>query len=382
MAEMNKDEARKCVTIGQTAFRNGDTEKATRFFQKAQKMCPGDSSIEAMIEEAKRGSSGGSGGGGGGGANASQGHARMPASAAAGSTAGSGGVRKNKEGEPYTAEMAQIVQRILRTKDYYAALDVSKDASDDEIKKAYKKIALKLHPDKNKAPGAEEAFKKLSKVYQGLSNPESKEAYDRYGDEERIPQQQRHHHQQDFMTPDDLFAAFFGGGAFHAQHHHHHRGGGGGEHGDPAQAQRAQLMQMLPVIVLVIITLASNLASNNGGSRFSFTPTERYRQERNTASLGVQYYVTDDFEELYHEGTRVLAEFEQQVEIYYVRSLHTDCDSQEQVMYKKVMMAKRRNSEEDLKKARDHPRPACKEIDRIKRRSPQIYRQAMYMGAR
>ena len=44
---------------------------------------------------------------------------------------------------------------------------------------------------------------------QRLPNP--RQVYDRYGDEERMPQQQRHHYQQDFMTPEDLFAAFFGG---------------------------------------------------------------------------------------------------------------------------------------------------------------------------
>merc|ERR1719222_1890148 len=111
------------------------------------------------------------------------------------------------------------VQRILRTKDYYDLLDVSREAGEDAIKRAYKKLALKLHPDKNKAPGAEEAFKKLSKAVQCLTDEEKKHVYDRYGDEERIPQQHRQQYQQDFMTPEDLFSAFFGGGAtFHHGH--------------------------------------------------------------------------------------------------------------------------------------------------------------------
>lgn len=52
--------------------------------------------------------------------------------------------------------------RIKRCKDYYEVLGVNKEANEDELKKAYRKLALKFHPDKNHAPGATEAFKSKS----------------------------------------------------------------------------------------------------------------------------------------------------------------------------------------------------------------------------
>jgi curved DNA-binding protein len=70
-----------------------------------------------------------------------------------------------------------------RMKDYYAVLGVARGASDDEIKKAYRKLARKFHPDLN--PGdksAEEQFKLLQEAYDVLSNPDDRKLYDEYGD--------------------------------------------------------------------------------------------------------------------------------------------------------------------------------------------------------
>ena len=66
-------------------------------------------------------------------------------------------------------------------RDYYEVLGVSRDASKDEIKRAYRKMAKKYHPDVNKAPDAAEKFKEVNEAYEILSDENKKAAYDRYG---------------------------------------------------------------------------------------------------------------------------------------------------------------------------------------------------------
>ncbi len=66
-------------------------------------------------------------------------------------------------------------------RDYYEILGVPRDASEEEIRRAFRRLALQYHPDRNKSPEAEEIFKEINEAYQVLSDPEKRAAYDRYG---------------------------------------------------------------------------------------------------------------------------------------------------------------------------------------------------------
>jgi len=66
-------------------------------------------------------------------------------------------------------------------RDYYDVLGINRNASLEEIKKAYRKLALEWHPDRNKSPQAEERFKEINEAYEVLSDPEKRAAYDQFG---------------------------------------------------------------------------------------------------------------------------------------------------------------------------------------------------------
>jgi curved DNA-binding protein len=92
----------------------------------------------------------------------------------------------------------------MKYKDYYSVMGVDRKASDEEIKKAYRKLARKYHPDVSKEPGAEEKFKELGEAYETLKDPEKRAAYDQLGS---------HRPGQDFRPPPG-WEKQFGGGEF------------------------------------------------------------------------------------------------------------------------------------------------------------------------
>ncbi|WP_411875947.1 DnaJ C-terminal domain-containing protein [Vulcanococcus limneticus] len=90
----------------------------------------------------------------------------------------------------------------MKFKDYYEALGVGRDASEEEIKKAYRRLARKFHPDISKEAGAEERFKEISEAYGTLSDPDKRQAYNELG---------RHQAGEDFRPPPGWDSRFWQG---------------------------------------------------------------------------------------------------------------------------------------------------------------------------
>lgn len=115
--------------------------------------------------------------------------------------------------------------------DYYKVLEISRSASENEIKKAYRKLALKWHPDKNpdNLDEANRRFRELSEAYEVLSDEKKRRIYDQYGKEglmgDRGHSSTRHHGHEDdfdlmggfpfvFRSPEEVFREFFGSSPF------------------------------------------------------------------------------------------------------------------------------------------------------------------------
>ncbi|MEP6767019.1 MAG: DnaJ domain-containing protein, partial [Gemmatimonadaceae bacterium] len=97
--------------------------------------------------------------------------------------------------------------------DFYAVLSVPRDASDDDIKQSYRKLAMQWHPDRNGgSKDAEEKFKTLTEAYDVLRDPQKRAAYDRYGEAGLRGASQQQYEHVDLAEALNIFMRDFGGG--------------------------------------------------------------------------------------------------------------------------------------------------------------------------
>lgn len=270
------------------------------------------------------------------------------------------------------------MQKILKTKNYYAIFGVEKTAKEDEIKRAYKKLALKLHPDKNGAPNAEEAFKKVSKAIQCLTDERKRQIYDTYGDEERAAQAGAQQYQEtDFMSANDFFEAFFNGGAPQQRRRQH----------DPdGDMQRQHLFQLLPLLFVLLTAFSPFSLFNNAPQRkFSWQREGNFPIVKTSKRLAATYYVSKSFDKDYPPHSRQKSEFENALEMDYIRNAQSECEYQERQMWRRVMVA-RRNTDPTLRsieveKAKAVPRKSCEKVEKIKAKNGALFRAAQgYFG--
>lgn len=147
----------------------------------------------------------------------------------------------------------------MAEQDYYETLGVDRDTSKDEIKKAYRKLAMQYHPDRNKEPEAEEKFKKISEAYAVLSDDEKRAQYDRFGHAGISGQ---YSYEDIFRNAnfEDIFKeAGFGFGGFEDIFNHFFGGGfGGGGFGRTRRVERGSDLEYRLNITLEEVAAGAN----------------------------------------------------------------------------------------------------------------------------
>ncbi|XP_044472261.1 chaperone protein dnaJ 49-like [Mangifera indica] len=323
----NKDDALKCFRIGKEAVESGDRVRALKFLTKARRLDPSlpVDDLIASIESNSNSNPEGPSVRATTAKLADQQSVRHRATATASSSSTSAAA--------YTEEQITIVRQIKKKKDYYDILGVEKSCSVEDVRKAYRKLSLKVHPDKNQAPGAEEAFKLVSKAFQCLSNEENRKKYDLLGsdqpDYQPRAQSRAAHGYNGFydseFDADEIFRNFFFGGMQPARTQFQHFNFGPGmaarttDHGSAGFHLRA-LIQLLPVILIILLQF---LPSSEPIYSLSRSYSYEYKL---TTGRGVNYYVKSaKFEQDYPVNSAERMKFEKQVEEDYSLILMQNC---------------------------------------------------------
>ncbi|XP_076941926.1 chaperone protein dnaJ 49-like isoform X2 [Bidens hawaiensis] len=321
----NKDEAMKCIGIAKEAIASGNKERALKFIGIAQRLNH-NLSVDDLLAACKNLDS----------ANSTPSNGKNHATSNSVNSESVEGVNKEPS---YTEEHVQVVRNIKRNTDYYEILGVSKTCSVEEVKKAYRKLSLKVHPDKNKAPGSEEAFKKVSKAFKCLSDDNSRRHYDQTGYVEGDEYNQQynvrrrrtgHNMYHDEFDADEIFRSFFAQSDMFrtAQMYRTRRagaaggqptGGGGGGGTSPNLMLLLQLLPFLLIILLACLPFSE--------PEYSLQRNYTYQFSKMTKEYGVEFYVkSSDFDQKYPLGTPARSNIENGVIKEYKNMLWRYCN--------------------------------------------------------
>ena len=259
--------------------------------------------------------------------------------------------KSNEQNGPNPEDEA--CEKIIKNNNYYEILGITKETPNEDIKRAYKKLALKFHPDKNKSSKAEEAFKKIATAYQTLTDPKKRELFDKYGSEEEYREKIYQERQQQFEYEDfdayDIFDMFFGNidpEILRRQRRRFRR----------AQAQqRAQInpkvLKFLPFIQLIplLLTCITYLFPYffNSKDLYVFVKNKDYPYVKKTQRFKVEYYVGKDFQEKYKniiDNNIEMRKIETEIENKYLTYLKIECQEKtqlkEEIQYKMIYYEK------------------------------------------
>eukprot|EP01002_Notosolenus_urceolatus_P003699 NODE_1978_length_1235_cov_34.204047_g1642_i0.p1 GENE.NODE_1978_length_1235_cov_34.204047_g1642_i0~~NODE_1978_length_1235_cov_34.204047_g1642_i0.p1 ORF type:complete len:311 (-),score=27.38 NODE_1978_length_1235_cov_34.204047_g1642_i0:117-1049(-) len=303
------------------------------------------------------------------------------------------------------ADDVATVNRIRQAKDLYEVLGVPKDVDADALTRAYRKLALKCHPDKNKAPGSEDAFKRVGSAFQRLSDPKKRSDYDRFGEEDSVSSggprggAGMRHPYQNFDDADvyDIFNQFFGGGAFGpgASAFTFHMGPGGpgvyrfggqqraprrsagARREEPQQQQggMALLLQMLSICMIFTLWMAfagfGGLFTPEAPSfSFQYDLHGGFTTKRRVPESNINYFVRPDFRKEFPNPNDV-RKLERDVFATYYQHQEQKCKSQRQQKYLIEREARsawtQRERDRLMAKARQYSMPACDELVRLQR---------------
>ncbi|KAK0607793.1 hypothetical protein LWI29_020617 [Acer saccharum] len=314
--DSNKDEALRCVGIAEDAIASGNKDRALKFIKIAQRLNR-DLSVDELLSACERI-----------GSCDSESHVLSPTEEKCGSgdrsEPGPDKFGKGLNGEQnYTEEHVRLIREIKRNTDYYEILGVEKTCSVEEIRKAYRKLSLRVHPDKNKAPGSEEAFKKVSKAFKCLSDDSSRRQYDHVGLVDEFEHNQQHNVRQrrrragnsfyeDDFDPDEIFRSFFGQtDMFRTTRVYRTRGTGTQQreefHGGGFNF--VTLLQMLPFLLIFLLACLPFSEPD-----YSLQKNVHYQIPKTTEKHGVEFYVKSSlFDENYPLGSPARAGIEDNV---------------------------------------------------------------------
>lgn len=363
--EANKTDSERCLSIAKNEAASGNYEKAVRFCEKSIKLYPSEYA-KRLLEEYKE--------------KCTSSHHSASSSSSSESLHSDKPPKAEQKEKEYSSEQVDAVKKIKSCRDFYEILGVPKTSSDADLKKAYRKLALQFHPDKNKAPGATEAFKSIGKAFAVLSDAQKRKQYDQLGPESfedsvqtntsstRNRYQSRSGHyntyywNDDDFSADELFNIFFGTTATNRRHQQprHQAYTQNNFNFSSSNNNYAVLFQLMPILIIVVLSLLSNLMI--GESVYSLHRTTKYAHRRQTSDHKVPYYVKSDFRmENPHELNRLERQIEEELHI----ELKQNCFREKTYKETAIWRARNYGDERLLKKANEYETPSCDRIRNI-----------------